>query len=112
MHTRENTPVNDNFHDEDLFSISTYVPWYVDVSNYLVTWKVPKNPSSREKHKIVQLSANYMWHDHCLYRIGPNLVIRRCVREYEIHDIFRACHDEPCGGNFAKRTTYKILQSS
>jgi hypothetical protein len=37
MHTEENTPVNDNFHDENLFSISTYTPWYADVANYLVT---------------------------------------------------------------------------
>ena len=42
MHTWENTPVNDNFPDEDLFSISTYVPWYVYVANYLMTGKVPK----------------------------------------------------------------------
>jgi transposase InsO family protein len=29
-----------------------------------------------------------------------------------MQDIFRACHDGPCGGHFAdKRTTYKILQS-
>eukprot|EP00253_Pinus_taeda_P017664 PITA_17664 len=35
---------------------------------------------------------------------------RRCVREDEMPDILKACHDEPCGGHFAdKRTTYKIL---
>jgi len=29
-----------------------------------------------------------------------------------MHDIFKYCHDGPCGGHFAdKRTTYKILQS-
>jgi transposase InsO family protein len=29
-----------------------------------------------------------------------------------MYDIFKACHDGPCGGHFAdKRTTYKILQS-
>jgi hypothetical protein len=38
-------------------------------------------------------------------------MIRRCVREDKMHDILRACHNEPCGGNFDdKRTTYKILQ--
>ena len=54
-----------------------------------------------------------MWHDDCLYKIGPDLVIRRCVREDEIHDILQAYHDGPCGGHFAdKRTTYKFMQSS
>jgi hypothetical protein len=53
-----------------------------------------------------------MWHDDCLYKIGPDLVIRRCVREDEIHDILKAYHDGPCGGHFAdKRTAYKVLQS-
>jgi len=45
-----------------------------------------------------------------LFKTGPNLVIRRCVREDEISDILKACHDEPCSGNFTnKRTAYKIL---
>jgi hypothetical protein len=53
-----------------------------------------------------------MWHDDFLYRTGPDLVIKRYVQEDEMHDIFKACHDGPCGGHFAnKRTTYKILQS-
>jgi len=35
-------------------------------------------------------------------------MIKRCVREDEISEILKACHDEPCGGHFAnKRTTYK-----
>eukprot|EP00253_Pinus_taeda_P011648 PITA_11648 len=37
-------------------------------------------------------------------------MIRRCVREDEMLDILKACHDEPCDGHFAdKRTAYKIL---
>jgi hypothetical protein len=112
IHTGDNAPVDDNFLDENMFSISTYTPWYADVANYLVTRKLPQNMSSREKQRIIQLSANYMWHDDCLYHTWPDLVIRRCVREDEMHDILKACHDGPCGGHFVdKRTTYKILQS-
>ena len=38
-------------------------------------------------------------------------MIRKCVREDEIIEILKACHDEPCGGHFAdKRTTYKVLK--
>jgi len=52
-----------------------------------------------------------MWHDDCLYRTGPKLIIRRCVWEDEMHGILRAFHNEPCGGNFVdKRTAYKLLQ--
>jgi hypothetical protein len=68
IHTCDNTPVDDDFPDENLFSIYTYIPWYADVANYLVTRNIPHNLSSREKQRIVQLSANYMWHDDCLYQ--------------------------------------------
>jgi hypothetical protein len=38
------------------------------------------------------------------------LIIRRCVREDEVHEILKSCHDGPCGGHFAdKRTGYKAL---
>ena len=38
--------------------------------------------------------------------------IRRCIREDEIFDILKACHDRPCGGHFAeKRTAHKVVQT-
>ena len=37
IHTSINTSVDDEFPDKNLFDISTYIPWYVDVANYLVT---------------------------------------------------------------------------
>jgi hypothetical protein len=111
IHLGDNALVDDNFLDENLFSISTFTPWYANVANYLVIGKMPQKLSPREKQKVIQLNANYMWHDDCLYKTEPNLVIRRCVRQDEIHDILQACNDGPCGGHFAdKRTTYKFLQ--
>jgi hypothetical protein len=110
IHLGDNTPVDDKFPYENLFSISTFTPWYADVANYLVTWNMPKKMSPREKHKVIQLSENYMWHDDRLYKTGPDLVIRRCVREDEILDILQTCHDGPYGGHFAdKRIAYKVL---
>ena len=84
IHIGDNTPVYDDFPDDNLFSISTYTPWYADIANYLVTRKLPQSMSSKEKNRIIQLSANYMWHDDFLYRTGHDLVIRRCVREDEM----------------------------
>jgi hypothetical protein len=110
IHLGDNTPVDDNFPDEFFFPISTFTPWYENVANYLVIGKMPQKLSPREKHKVIKLSENYMWHDDCLYKTGPYLVIRRCVREDEIPDILQACHDGPYGGHFAdKRTAYKVM---
>jgi hypothetical protein len=41
IHLEDNAPVEDNFPDENLFSISTFTPWYADVANYLVIGKMP-----------------------------------------------------------------------
>jgi hypothetical protein len=112
IHISDGAPVDDNFPDESLFSISTYIPCYAYVVNHLITRKLPRNLSPQEKQRIIHLSANYMWHDDCLYHTGPNLVIRICVRKDEMYDIFKAYHDGRCRCNFYdKRKLYKILQS-
>eukprot|EP00253_Pinus_taeda_P032975 PITA_32975 len=47
-----------------------------------------------------------------LFKLGPDQILRKCVREVEVFDILLTCHDGPCGGHFvAKRTTFKVLQA-
>lgn len=42
--------------------------------------------------------------------MGPDLIMRQCVRQDEMHDILSANHSEPCGGHFDdKRMAYKVL---
>eukprot|EP00253_Pinus_taeda_P017525 PITA_17525 len=110
QNTNEDSPVEDNFPDEYLFALTTKTPWYADIANYLVIGKLPPHLFPGERRKIIQESSKYSWICNELFKTGPDLVIRRCVREDEIPDILKACHDEPCGGHFAeKRTAYKIL---
>ena len=104
------TPVEDNFLDEYIFAIYNKSPWFVDIANYLATGKLPAYLFLREKRKIIKTSALYSWVNDELYKTNLDLIIKRCVREDEMPEILKACHDEPCGGHFAdKRTTYKIL---
>lgn len=38
------------------------------------------------------------------------MCIRRCIREDEIYDILKACHDVPCKGHFLDlRMRHKVL---
>eukprot|EP00253_Pinus_taeda_P009896 PITA_09896 len=91
--------------------VSAHSPWYADIANYLVAGKLPSHLSYREKRRIVQQSAKYSWISGCLFYTGLDQEIRRCIREDEVHDILKACHDGPCGGHFAdKRTAHKILR--
>lgn len=51
-------------------------------------------------------------HKGYLFKLRPDHILRRCIREDEVHYILHACHDEPCGGHFAaKRTTHKVIQA-
>ena len=74
-HGGEMIPVNDDFPDERLFSLANKSSCYVDLVNYLTSRKLPKHLSSREKQRIVKISANYSWIEGDLFHTGPNLII-------------------------------------
>jgi len=107
----EAIPVDDEFPDEHLFAVSTKSPWFADITNYLVTGKLPPHLSAHEKRNIIHKSLAYSWIQGDLFYIGEYLIICRCVREEEVFDILKSSHDEPCGGHFVdKRTAYKVLR--
>ena len=74
-HGGETSLVNDDFPDEHLFAHATKPPWYADLANYLTTRKLPQHLSSREKQRIIKISANYSWIEGDLFHTGPNLII-------------------------------------
>lgn len=99
----ENVPVFDEFPYEHLFSLATHTPWFVDIANYLAIGELPQHLSSKEEQRIIRLSATYSWMGGDLYKTCLDLIIRRCVREDEMHDILKASHDGHCGVIFKIR---------
>jgi hypothetical protein len=100
----------DQFRDEHLFVVTIQMPWYVDVVNYLTVWKLPVHLSSRERKLIFQHSARFTWIGGYLFHIGFYIQIEICIREDEVHDVLKACHDEPCGRHFADhKSWHKVL---
>jgi len=96
---------------EHLFSISVLSPWFADIRNYFVSTHFPPKLSSKEKRKIIRKSTLFTWVGGNLFKLCPDQILRRCVKEEEAFDILLTCHDRPCGGNFTtKRTTFKVLQ--
>ena len=53
QHEYGTKPVDDTFPDEHLFIVSIQTPWFVDISNYLATGKIPNHLSTYEKHRII-----------------------------------------------------------
>lgn len=108
----ETAAVEDQFPDEHLFVVAVQTLWYVDVANYLEVGKLPKHLTPNERKQIVQKSNRFSWVGGYLFHTGAHMEIRRCIREDEIFDILKACHDGPCGGHFAeRRTAHKVLQT-
>eukprot|EP00253_Pinus_taeda_P030041 PITA_30041 len=111
MPADEEGMADDQMLDEHLFSISVLSPWFADIANYLVSAQFPPHLSSKEKRKIVIKNTPFTWIRGNLFKLDPNQILRRCVREEDVLDILLTCHDGPCGGHFAtKRTAFKTLQ--
>eukprot|EP00253_Pinus_taeda_P002349 PITA_02349 len=103
--------VDDQLPDEHLFTISFLSPWFADIENYLVSAQFPPNFFSKEKSIIIRKSSLFTWIGGNLFKLRPDQILRRCVREEEVFDILLACHDGPCRDHFAtKRTAFKVLQ--
>lgn len=60
-------PMQDEFLDENLFSISIKTPWFIDIANYLATSKFPPKFTSKQKNHIVQESAMFKWINEMLF---------------------------------------------
>lgn len=86
-------PIEDHFPDEHLFAISTNSPWYANIANYLVVGKLPYHFSPKENKYIIKKSSRFSWIGGYLFHTSLDLIIWRCVRDYEIYDILKACHD-------------------
>eukprot|EP00253_Pinus_taeda_P025910 PITA_25910 len=104
--------VDDQIPDEHMFAISVLSPWFADIANYLVSAQFPPHLSSKEKRKIGRKSTSFTRIGGNLFKLGPDQILRRCVKEEEAFDILLTCHEGPCGGHFAaKRTAFKLLQA-
>ncbi|KAL6561268.1 hypothetical protein OROMI_016869 [Orobanche minor] len=105
------SPVNESFPDEHLFSISS-PPWFTDIVKYLATGEIPSHWSSQDKSKFFSQVKHFFWDDPYLFKYCPDQIIQMCVPNHEFKSILSFCHDQACGGHFsAKKTAAKILQS-
>lgn len=103
--------MNDSFLYEHLFFLVVQTHWYVDIANYLVARMTPPHLSPSETCNLVKCNFLYSWVVGYLFYTGLHNIMRRFMREDEVYDIIKSCHDEPCGGHFATKRTLKILNT-
>ena len=113
LHVSGTGDISDSFLDEHLLALSSYAPWFAHVVNFLVTGSILEHWNRLQKDKFFHKLKYYYWKEPLLFHVGYDQIIHRCVAEEEQGDILSMCHSSACGGHFAARkTTYKILQSS
>lgn len=92
--------VDDQFLDEHHFSISLLSPWIFGITNVLDASQFFPHLYSEGKTNIFRNISPYTWIGGSLFKLGPYLIMRRCVNGYEVYDILLTFHDGPCGGFF------------
>ncbi|CAM8908137.1 unnamed protein product [Rhodiola kirilowii] len=104
--------ITESFPDEHLYAISTKVPWYAQIVNYLVGGTFPPSFTKAQCMKLRHDARHYLCDDPYLWKIGVDQMLRRCIPDSEIASVISFCHEFACGGHFGpKRTARKILDS-
>ncbi|CAM8998997.1 unnamed protein product [Rhodiola kirilowii] len=104
--------ITESFPDEHLYAVSTKVPWYAPIVNYLVGGTFPPSFTKAQCMKLKHDAKQYLWDDPYLWKIGPDQILRRCIPDNEITSVISFCHEFACGGHFGpRRTARKILDS-
>lgn len=80
----EEEMVDDELPNEHLFTILVLSPWFYDIKNYLVAAQFPPSLFSKEKIIIIGKSAPFTWIGGNLFKLGPNQILTRCVREEDV----------------------------
>ncbi|CAM8923882.1 unnamed protein product [Rhodiola kirilowii] len=104
--------ITESFPDEHLYAVSTKVPWYASIVNYLVGGTFPPFFTKAQCMKLRHDARYYLWDDPYLWKIGADQILRRCIPDNEIASVISFCHEFACGGHFGpRRTARKILDS-
>ncbi|XP_075521359.1 uncharacterized protein LOC142554582 [Primulina tabacum] len=103
--------IQETFPDEQLFEVSSILPWFADIANFLSCGILPPDLNYHQKKKFFHDIKFFFWDDPCVYKRCADQVIRRCVDGVEAHQILELCHSSAYGGHFgATRTAAKVLQ--
>ncbi|CAM8916848.1 unnamed protein product [Rhodiola kirilowii] len=89
--------ITESFPDEHLYAVSTKVPWYASIVNYLVGGTFPPSFTKAQCMKLRHDARYYLWDDPYLWKIGADQILRRCIPDNEIASVISFCHEFACG---------------
>jgi hypothetical protein len=94
-------PIEDKMRDDHLYRVLDKDTWMINIIRAIR--KMPldhldKNAQSR----VMAESRKYYWDAPCLFRLGADGVLRRCVPREERLKILRKCHSGEYGGHYGQ----------
>ncbi|CAM8943703.1 unnamed protein product [Rhodiola kirilowii] len=89
----EEGQITESFLDEHLYAVTSKVPWYAPIVNYLVRGTFPPSYSKAQCMKLKHDARFHVWDDPYLWKIGVDQVLRRCIPETEIASVVSFCHE-------------------
>jgi hypothetical protein len=102
--------VDNHLPDVDLFHIEAIPEYLEEIDFFLSTRTYPKTYLAIQKRHMVVRAVDYQLIVEKLYKLGLDIILRRCVLNHERQDILWECHIgfviEHVGG---KATTHNIL---
>ncbi|CAM8910621.1 unnamed protein product [Rhodiola kirilowii] len=95
--------ITESFPDDHLYAVSTKVPWYASIVNYLVGGTFPPSFTKAQCMKLRHDARHDLWDDPYLWKIGADQILRRCIPDNEIASVISFCHECQRVGNVSAR---------
>ncbi|KAL3690616.1 hypothetical protein R1sor_016925 [Riccia sorocarpa] len=85
--------------------VTTEDNWIMQFKSYLLTQQFPLGLPMNYWGSFEFAAASFRLLEGDLYRVGRDLVQRRCVFPEEVYNVVRSCHSDPSGGHFQHDAT-------
>ncbi|KAL8114101.1 hypothetical protein AgCh_021107 [Apium graveolens] len=106
------TPIDESFPDDHLFSVATKTPWCTDFANFCVSGSHPPDLTYQQRKRFYHDAKQYFWDDPFLYRKCGDGIFCKRVPELEVNDILKHCHSLECAGHHGpSKTAAKCVEA-
>ncbi|KAL3692331.1 hypothetical protein R1sor_005982 [Riccia sorocarpa] len=87
--------------------VTTEDDWINQFKFFLLTEEFPRGLPRNKISAFIFAAANFRLLNDDLYRVGRDLILRRCVALEKVFSVVKACHTDPAGGHFNNKASIR-----
>ncbi|KAL3689424.1 hypothetical protein R1sor_015733 [Riccia sorocarpa] len=87
--------------------VTTEDDWINQFKFFLLTEEFPRGLPRNKISAFIFAAASFRLVNDDLYRVGRDLILRRCVAPEEVFSVVKACHTDPAGGHFNSKASIR-----